>query len=551
MATTRRRRTALTGALVAGLLFASGCSIQIHSEPDPTIDDDTLLVAGDTGHTRFDRNFNPYLTNARPAAKYVYEPLLIPNSLDGELTPWLAESWDQPDPATIEMTLREGVTWQDGTELTADDVVFTFEMLQDNPAIDTGGVWARLESVQADGSTVTFQLRGDDSPALPVIGSTTIVPEHIWADVEDPSTWRNEEPVGSGPFTLGNFTPLQYTMDRYDGYWQDVEVEHVVLPAATQQLDLVTRGFDWGYSFISDVEGTWGTANERNRYWFPPGGVVGIQPNHDVAPFDDQDVRRGIALALDTERIADVSSEGHMDAASASGLLLPRQEDLLAEGIPDQGVVQQDQDAAVEAFEGAGFTYRDGTMRTPDGAPFSFSVNVINGYTGWVRAAQELQRQLGQIGIEVKAIASQPAAYEAALTSGDYEVAIGTSNSGGNVYQGFNNLLNSDFYAPIGENAQNDRIRYRNDQVDRLLRDYRSTVDPDQQLEITQDLQRIFYDDLPIIPLYYGGLWGLYNDGRFTGWPSEKAPYAALETYSAQALLVLTNLRPVEQGGAQ
>lgn len=545
------RRTLLAGSSlgIAGLL-ASGCSLQIRSVPDPTIGDDTMLIAGDKGTPTFTANFNPFQPSPRTAATIIYEPLIWINPLDGELVPWLAESWEQPDPQQIVMTLREGAMWHDGTALTVDDVAYTFQMLKDFPANDTAGVWGRLDSVETDGSTIVFTLQGADSPAVSTVGKTVIVPEHIWSMIEDPSTWRNEEPIGSGPYTLGNFTTLQYTLDRFEDYWQadSIDVEHLVYPAASEELDLVTKGYDWAYAYMSDVESTWMAANDHNRYWFPPGGIIGLHPNHDVAPFDDLDVRRGLALALDGGQVGEVAAEGYMDEASQSGLLLPNQEDLLNPDLPDQGRIARDTDAAIEAFEEAGFTYDGTTMLTPDGEPFTFAISTANGYTDWLRAVQEVQRELAEIGIEVTIDAPQPAAYEANLSSGDYQVAVGSSN-GSDAFEGFSNLLSGEYYAPIGETSQNNRIRYRNDEVDELISTYRASVDEDEQNRIIQRLQEIFYDDIPIIALYYGGLWGLYNDGRFTGWPTEDDPYAPLQTYGSSPLRVLTRVRRVAQEG--
>ncbi|UFU03255.1 ABC transporter substrate-binding protein [Ruania suaedae] len=534
-------RLLAVGAAIA--LVAAGCSIQVRGEPDPSIDDDTLLLAGDAGTPMFERNFNPYLPNKRTAATYIYEPLIMVNPLDGEETPWLASEWDQPDPSTIEMTIREGVTWSDGEPMTAEDVAFTFDLLQEYPALDIAGAWNRVESVETAGTTVTFTLQGEDAPALPVVGRTLIVPEHIWGDQDAPDTWRNPDPVGTGPFTLGNFTPQQYTLDRNADYWGEVAIEHIVMPSATQQLDVVTGGFDWAYSFMSDVENTWGGANEDNDWWFPPGGIISLLPNHDVEPFDDVNVRRGIALALDRAEIADVATEGYMDAASQTGLLLPNQEDLLDPDIPDDGVLQQDTEAAIAAFEESGYTYDGSTMRTPSGEPFTFAITSPNGYTDWLRAVQEVQRQLADIGIEVDLNAPQAAAYEASLSSGDYQMAMG-GMGGGDAYQAYNNLLASDFYVPIGESSQNNRIRFQSQEADELLDRYRSEVDEQGQAEVVAGLQDLMVEELPAIALYHGGLWGLYSDGRFTGWPSEEDPYASPQTYDTSPLLVLTRLQP-------
>lgn len=542
----RARRSAVVLSSLALLL--SGCSLQITSEPDPTIDDGTLLMASDNGNPTFSRNFNPFLPNARTSSDIIYEPLILENPLDGELTPSLAESWEQPDPSIVTMTLREDVTWQDGEPLTVEDVLFTFELLEEHPALDASGAWSRINSVESQGQTIIFNLQGDDVPALSVLGSTLIVPQHIWSEVENPETWRNEEPIGSGPFQLSTFSRLQYSMDRYAGYWQQIDVERLVMPAATEDLDLVATGFDWAFAFLSDVEDTWEAANPRNEHWYPPAGIVGLQPNHELEPFDDVEVRRGLALALDHEAIAESATEGSMDAASQTGLLLPNQQDQLNPEIESQGLIEQDQDAALESFEQAGFEYRDGTLYDSDGEPFTFSITTANGYNDWLRAGQEVRRQLSDIGIDVDVQAPQAAAYEAVLANGDYEVAIASSNNGGNPYSGYNNLLSGDFYAPVGESTQNNRIRYQNPEVDELLQEYRKTVDQARQQEISYRLQEIFVEDTPIISLYYAGLWGLYNDGRFTGWPTEEDPYAPLQAYDSVPLLIFPELAPVEEG---
>ncbi|GAA1723353.1 ABC transporter substrate-binding protein [Brachybacterium phenoliresistens] len=544
-----RRRTLLGGASLAATgLLASGCSLQIRSRPDPTIGPDTMLVAGDKGTPTFTANFNPFHANKRTAASILYEPLIWINPLDGELVPWLAESWDQPDPQRIVLTLREGVSWHDGTPLTGEDVDYTFRMLQDFPANDVAGAWGRIDTLEVDGRTIAITLKSPDSPALPVIGQTVIVPRHLWEGVADPSTWRNEEPVGSGPFQLGTFTALQYTLDRFPGHWQasSIDIEHLVYPAASEELDLVTKGYDWAYAYMSDVENTWMAANDANRYWFPPGGIIGLHPNHDVAPFDDVDVRRGLALALDGRQVAEVAAEGYMDEASQSGLLLPNQEDLLDPSLPERGIIGQDTQAAIAAFEKAGFTYDGTTMRTPEGEPFTFAITTANGYTDWLRAVQEVQRELGAIGIAVDIDAPQPAAYEANLSSGDYQVAVGSSN-GSDAFQGFSNLMSGEYYVPVGETSQNNRIRYRSAEADELITRYRASVDEAEQTEILHALQRLFHTDLPVIALYYGGLWGLYNQARFTGWPTAEDPYAPLQTYGSSPLLVLTRLRRAQK----
>ncbi|MGF6823174.1 peptide/nickel transport system substrate-binding protein [Microbacterium sp. ZKA21] len=542
----RWRRAAAIG-LTAAAIALSGCSIQITSQPDPSIGDDTMLINADHGNPFFTRNFNPYLTNTRTAARWIYEPLILINPLDGERIPWLAAEWSQPDARTIVMTIRDDVDWSDGESLTPEDVAFTFDLLKENPSLDIKGAWQHLESVEVDGDDIVFHLKSEDAPSLSIIGQTMIVPEHLWSDVADPGTWRNEEPVGTGPFVLGNYNDQQYSMDKNPEYWQadSIEIEHILLPATNSQLDTVTRGYDWAYSFISDVEGTWGAASPDNTWWFPPGGVISLVPNLEVAPFDDVNVRRGIALALDREEIAETASEGYMEPAGQTGLILPNQEQYLDPGIPDQGMIAQDRDAALEAFAESGYALQGDRLVGADGAQLEFALTTANGYSDWTRAAQAVQRQLADVGVKVTLNLPQPAGYQSAIGNGDFEMAIGGMGNG-DVYQAFNSLLSSDFYVPAGETTSNNFQRYRSDEADALLAEFRSTVDPVRQDEIVRELQNIVYDELPVIGLYYGGIWGLFSDAKFTGWPSEEDPYMIPQNYDSAPLGIFPRLERVK-----
>jgi peptide/nickel transport system substrate-binding protein len=542
----RWRRAAAIG-LTAAAIALSGCSIQITSQPDPSIGDDTMLINADHGNPFFTRNFNPYLTNTRTAARWIYEPLILINPLDGERIPWLAAEWSQPDARTIVMTIRDDVDWSDGESLTPEDVAFTFDLLKENPSLDIKGAWQHLESVDVDGDDIVFHLKSEDAPSLSIIGQTMIVPEHLWSDVDDPGTWRNEDPVGTGPFILGNYNDQQYSMDRNPDYWQadSIEIEHILLPATNSQLDTVTRGYDWAYSFISDVEGTWGAASPHNSWWFPPGGVISLVPNLEVAPFDDVNVRRGIALALDREEIAETASEGYMEPAGQTGLILPNQEQYLDPGIPDQGMIAQDRDAALEAFAESGYALQGDRLVGADGAQLEFALTTANGYSDWTRAAQAVQRQLADVGVKVTLNLPQPAGYQSAIGNGDFEMAIGGMGNG-DVYQAFNSLLSSDFYVPAGETTSNNFQRYRSDEADALLAEFRSTVDPVRQDEIVRELQNIVYDELPVIGLYYGGIWGLFSDAKFTGWPSEEDPYMIPQNYDSAPLGIFPRLERVK-----
>jgi peptide/nickel transport system substrate-binding protein len=543
----RRGRRGRLVATLAGIavvaLVATGCSIQVRSEPDPSIGKDTMLINADHGNPLFDRNFNPYITNARTASKWMYEPLIEVNPLDGKRNPWLASSWEQPDARTIDMTIRSGVEWSDGTPFTSRDVVFTFDLLKQFPAMDVKGAWQHIDTIEQQGNHVVFHLKSDDVPSLTIIGQTYILGEHHWGKVKDPTTWRDPDPVGTGPFVLGNYSDQQYSMDKNPRYWQagKIAVKHLVLPATNTQLDTVTRGYDWAYSFISDVKGTWGAASDTNTYWFPPGGVIGLIPNLTKAPYDDVNVRRGISLALDRDDIAETATEGNLTAAAQTGLILPNQERYANPDIPDKGMVTQDVAAAKASFAKSGWVEQGGRI-VKDGKQLEITITTANGYADWLRAAQEVRRDLTAIGVKVSISAPQPAGYQQAINNGTFEMAMGGMGNG-DVYQAFNSLMSTDFYQPVGKSTVNNYERYRDPATQRLLDEYRGTTDPAEQQEILDQLQTIVYDQLPVIGMYHGGLWGLFNTSKFVGWPSAKDPYMAPQNYDSAPLLIFTKLR--------
>ena len=128
----------------------------------------------------------------------VYEYLFYNNLQTGEFTPWLAESYEyNEDYSALTVHLRDGVTWSDGEPFTSADIVFTYDLLRANPALE----WAAeangaVSSVEApDQLTAVFNLTNPSPrfhlfreafPAVQIWGGLTILPKHIWEAEADP-----------------------------------------------------------------------------------------------------------------------------------------------------------------------------------------------------------------------------------------------------------------------------------------------------------------------------------------------------------------------------
>jgi peptide/nickel transport system substrate-binding protein len=383
-------------------------------------------------------------------------------------------------------------------------------------------------------------------PAEYIIDQQIIVPQHIWKNVKDPLTWTDPSPVVTGPYVLDKFTPNQYTLKKNTGYWQADKVapKTLVLPASNTQLDVSNNGYDWAYSFITDVNKTWVDKNKQhNTYWFPPGGTVSLFPNLTKAPYNNLDFREGLSYALDRGKVATAAEDGYVKPAGQSGLLLPNQKSLLDPSLPNGGDVSQDTAKAMDYFAKAGYTKSGSKLVDSSGKQLSISILTANGYSDWLQGLQNVKSQLGSLGIAVTITQPQPAAYTQDLDTGNFDVAMGSFGGTGNAFQDYNNLLNSAFAAPIGTSTSANFERFKDPATDAVLAQLKVATSTADQQKLTYQLQNTVYTQLPVIGLFYGGLWGLFSTKNFTGWPSASNAYAPPNTWNSTPLLILTHLK--------
>ncbi|HEY9013284.1 MAG TPA: ABC transporter substrate-binding protein, partial [Devosia sp.] len=240
----------------------------------------SVLTLSSEQTTTWVRNFNPFgQTSARyTTLDFIYEPLVIFNRMTGNKPHYrLAESHELADDLkSITFVLREGLKWSDGEALTADDVIFTYDYIKKFPALDFISVSALLDSVEkVDDRTVRFHLKEPNSLIANTIVGMPIVPEHVWSKIEDPVTFANENPVGSGPMTeIARFTPQVYEQCRNPHYWDNdnLAVDCIRLPQLAdnpQVLAALADGtLDWATSFVPDIDNTFVAKDpEHNHYW--------------------------------------------------------------------------------------------------------------------------------------------------------------------------------------------------------------------------------------------------------------------------------------------
>jgi peptide/nickel transport system substrate-binding protein len=511
----------------------------------------TLTIQGDAGNPQLVENFNPLMPATElHGAQLMYEPLEIRSPVDGSYSPYLATGHTFTSPNTLVFTIRKGVKWSDGKPFTPADVVFTFDLLKKFPALDSTGIWSQISNVSASGDKVTFTFKKPNVPFAGVIAAAVIVPEHLWSKIKDPTKYTDTKPVGTGPFMLDKFAPTQVSLKKNPTYWQADKIapSEVVMPAqstnqSTNQLDVTSGKFDWSYNFLPDVQKTYVSRDPKhNKYWFPPGGTIGLFLNLTKKPYQNVDFRRGISESLDRTTIAKKAVNGYMAGASQSGLVLPNLQKWLDPSIPNSGNINQDTSQAMSDFTKAGYKKQGNKLVDASGKQVSMSIMMPANYSDWVAAGKELVNELGAVGINATLDTPQATPYTTATQNGKFDAAFGGFGGTGDPYTDFNNMLNSAFAAPINTPTANNFERFKSPQVDSDLASLAATTDPATQQKAVHSLEQYMYNNVPIVLMYYGGSWGLFSTKNFTGWPSQSDPYTLPTSYNNAILSVVTHL---------
>lgn len=505
------------------------------------------------------RNFNPLAPGQPrwPTQAGVYEPMMIYNTLTSEWVPWLATGYAwSADGRSLTMTIRDGVRWSDGEPFDADDVRFTFELLRTYPVLDQRSVWSFLAGVRVvdDGRAVQFDFERVYVPGLGDVAQQAIVAEHVWSQVDDPMTFTNPEPVGTGPFTeVVRFQNQVYELGRNPHYWQpgrpQVErLRFLAYPSNDQaNMALVEGAVDWAGNFVPAVERTWRARDpEHNHFWFPLlGSTVFLYANTTRPPFDDANVRRALSLAINRERVVEIAMYGYTEPAHPSGLNdaygswrheVPAADDW----------VRYDPDEARRLLDEAGWRPGpDGVRVGPSGERMTYRIDVVSGWTDWVRAGQVIARDLEAIGVDATLHPSEFGAWFADLQRGQFDLAISWSQDGATPYGLFKWLMSPRSVAPIGEASAANWHRFGDPQLEPLLEAFETTVDEAEQRALAAQMQDRFVATAPAIPLFANPMWAEYSTARFEGFPTPDDPYAKPSPNAVpECLLVMTRLRP-------
>jgi peptide/nickel transport system substrate-binding protein len=515
----------------------------------------------------------------------IYEYFFYQNLQTGEYIPWLAESYEYNDDFTsITVKLRDGVTWNDGEPFTADDVVFTYNLLLENP----GMVWAsevakNVESVEAiDEQTVQFDLTSSNPryhlnreafPAVGIWGGITILPQHVW-EGQDPLTFKSSDPVGTGPYRLANASETAMTYERRDDWWgieafgvtpapKTVNFEFVgpstsvALALAADELDTPNIGVLSLSDFLAVADrnpnlGAW--ADGPPYAWLDPCPRPLMVQNANP-PWDQKEARWALSYLIDRESIVNLAYEG---TTVPSWGIWPFYDGLepyfeAIQDLRDQyPTMAYDPAKAEELLNSIGYTKNaDGIWASADGAPLTatYLVNADSGEE--MKVSTVLADQLEAAGITVEVQPLSGGVLSDAILRGEYDLKL-HSFCPGYIFENLE-LFHSKFYVPLGEPApwfERNSFRYQNPAFDAIV-DEMAATPPDDVEKIQDQFHRameIWFEDLPVIPVVQAPALVPFSTTYWEGWPTAENPWNMPVSWWATFNLVINGYPSPETG---
>ncbi|MCI2237858.1 ABC transporter substrate-binding protein [Paenibacillus sp. TRM 82003] len=385
-----RRRTVLS-SLAATPIVAAGCSTG-----DGVDTGDTGQGGGEGGGefvaaiSAQPDQFDPHKTTAYASFQVlenVYDTLVVPGAEDQVMQPSLATDWTtSEDGLTWTFTLRDDVTFHDGSTFDADDVVFSYDRIIDQQ-LSNAYRFATVTDVRAqDPRTVVITVSEPTPALLAQIGGfkgMAILP----SGVDEASL--TTQAVGTGPFRLESTSASEVSLSRFDDYWGEASTldgmtfRFLTEPAAAMTA-LTSGQVQWTDNVptqdVSDLaeddQVELGQVASVD-YWY-------LAMNHAKAPFDNRDVRRAIATAVDRSAVTEAA---RFDAARPNQTAIPED----SYWHHDYAPFSTDVDEAKRLLEGAGVT-----------TPITMGLMVTSEYPETVTAAQVLASQLEPLGVQVE-----------------------------------------------------------------------------------------------------------------------------------------------------
>lgn len=455
------------------------------------------------------RYINPILSQTSEAdadiSELVYSGLFTYN-VNGELKPSLAENFTvSEDNKTYTVTLRQGVKWHDGEELTADDVLFTIKAIQD-PAYKSPlrANWLSVDAATVDRYTLTFTLKKAYFGFLESL-TVGILPKHIWENIAPENFLLadyNLAPIGSGPYRFydsgkdSNGNMLSYELrtfgDYFDGAPYIQKITFHFYPDEQSLLDAYSRKEVLGINSV--MPSTLAELGERKstrvyEIAIPRIFAVFFNVTKNAALAHDE-IRSALAFATDRDAIIKEVLLGK--GQSAETAVLPFMEGYAA----DVAFPRFDEERANALLDENGWQRGEDGIRSKQGTVFEFEL-LVPDWPELVKTAEMLRDQWGKVGARVTvSVLSAADLQQNAVRPREYQALLFGEAA----------MLHSDPYSFWHSSQKHDPglnlALFDNKDADEVLLSLREELNQEKRQELYKKFQEILARENPAVFLY-------------------------------------------------
>jgi peptide/nickel transport system substrate-binding protein len=425
----------------------------------------------------------------------VLSPLVYVNHLT-ETEFVLARSVDTAaDGLSYTFHLHEGARFHDDSEVTAEDVKYTYEFYAQPGNVIAGRFNAMRDVEVVDRYTVRVHMNRVDASFLRIAGETGIVPAAYHASIGEDAFAA--APIGAGAFRVSEWRPAEYTEivafpDHFRGAPNVDSIRFQVVPEPSVRfIAMLTgdaQGSVWSLS-IDDALELEADPNFRS-YRIPATSARQIFLNNTKPELSDRRVRQAMMFALDRERIRDDLERGLGIIASSH---LPPHNIYFNPNVPQYPF---DPERARSLLEEAGWSPGPDGIRRRDGARLSFTCTTLSGDQTRRPMAELGQIFLRDVGVEMLLAEAPLVTVQTGLLEGTLDASLFNWTHGNNA--------DPNPIATLSSTGGNNYMRYRSEEMDRLIQEGVANADPELRRPVYDRTQELFAEDVPALLLHYG-----------------------------------------------
>lgn len=398
----------------------------------------------------------------------------------------VADTWKNVDDTTWEFHIRDGVTFSNGTAVTAEAVKSSLERAVGTN--DRAAEYLKIESMETDGQTLTIKTSEPNAALL----NNICEPVFDIVDTTQSEDSIKTAPVCTGPYVVSSFTSEQSVeLEKNENYWDGEAGLDTISVAQIADSDARAMAIQSGETDITNtIDNTSVTMfADESKYHvssiISPRVNVAYMNNAEISPLSDIELRKAVSYAVDRDSYAGLigGSAAHSAYSDATPF-----------GNEKVNAFTYDTAKAEEILDAAGYVDKDGDdfRDMPDGSELKlrYLQAADHGSSDSAILATAVQSDLKKVGINMEILAVENLSdYQ---TKGDFDFYTGNDNS---APTGDPQVWLETMYTGLGTSGKKNLTGFKDDKIDEIVTKFKSTFDTDARYELAAEASQILNDD--------------------------------------------------------